>query len=496
MIHHPQPSPRFMRKNTLVVLALAALLGLLATGWLGSATGSGRALAQDDAPEGAQGNAVYIVQEGDTLWNVALRFGVSLDDLAQANGLGNDAMLRTGDRLVIPGLEGVHGELVTETISYGETIQSLSRRYQVPLSLLTRLNHLTSPAELYAGSTLILPQGQESGQLAGRAVLAPGQSLLELAVLEGTDPWTLAATNALSGTWEALPGDVLRFKSEALVGPGALPGQIASLELDPLPLVQGKTAVIRLAGASGLSIHGSLVGHELHFFEQEPGQYVSLQGVHAMTNPGLYPLVLQGTLGDGTPFGFSQMVVVQDGQYLYDVPLEVPKETLDPAVTRPEDEEWFALTAPFTPEKMWNGPFEMPSPLPLDYCLETYECFSSQFGSRRSYNGSPYSFFHTGLDFYGGTGTEILAPAAGEVVFTGFLTVRGNATVINHGWGVYSAYMHQSEIRVKKGDQVAAGQVIGLVGGTGRVQGPHLHWEIFVGGVQVEPLDWLQRSFP
>ncbi len=486
------PSTHSWRKKTGSLPALAVLLSLLATGWLGGVSGPRTAYAQDDS----QGDPVYVVQEGDTLWGIALRFGVSLADLTQANGLASDAFLKTGDRLVIPGLEGVHGELVTETVPYGETLQSLSRRYQVPISLLTRLNRLTSPAELYAGSSLILPQSRATEPLNGRAGLASGQSLLELAVLEGVDPWMLAATNALSGTWQALPGDVLHFRSEASRGPGALPGSIASVELDPLPLVQGKTTVVRLAGAPGLTLTGSLVGHELHFFQPEPGQYVALQGVHAMTNPGLYPLVLQGVLEDGTPFGFSQMVVVQDGQYLYDVPLEVPKETLDPAVTRPEDEEWFALTAPATPEKMWGGPFQMPSPLPQDFCLETYECFSSQFGSRRSYNGSPYSYFHTGLDFYGGTGTEILAPAAGEVVFTGFLTVRGNATVINHGWGVYSAYMHQSEIRVKKGERVEAGQLIGLVGGTGRVQGPHLHWEIFVGGVQVEPLDWLLRGFP
>jgi murein DD-endopeptidase MepM/ murein hydrolase activator NlpD len=56
--------------------------------------------------------------------------------------------------------------------------------------------------------------------------------------------------------------------------------------------------------------------------------------------------------------------------------------------------------------------------------------------------------------------------------------------------------MHQSEFLVKPGERVEAGQVIGLVGGTGRVEGPHLHWEIIVGGVQVEPLDWLQRAFP
>ena len=68
--------------------------------------------------------------------------------------------------------------------------------------------------------------------------------------------------------------------------------------------------------------------------------------------------------------------------------------------------------------------------------------------------------------------------------------------MINHGWGVYTGYMHQSEILVKPGDIVKAGQLIGRVGGTGRVQGPHLHWEVWVGGVQVDPLDWLEQAYP
>jgi murein DD-endopeptidase MepM/ murein hydrolase activator NlpD len=100
------------------------------------------------------------------------------------------------------------------------------------------------------------------------------------------------------------------------------------------------------------------------------------------------------------------------------------------------------------------------------------------------------------LDFCGGVGDNIFAPARGEVVFSGPLTVRGNTTVIDHGWGVYSVYMHQSEILVETGDLVEAGQLIGLVGATGRVTGPHLHWEIWAGGVQVDPMPWLQVSYP
>jgi murein DD-endopeptidase MepM/ murein hydrolase activator NlpD len=104
--------------------------------------------------------------------------------------------------------------------------------------------------------------------------------------------------------------------------------------------------------------------------------------------------------------------------------------------------------------------------------------------------------FHTGLDFGGGDGLPITAPAAGQVVFAGPLTVRGNATIIDHGWGVYSGFWHQSAIQVQVGQMVEQNEVIGLVGGTGRVTGAHLHWELWVNGIQVDPLDWLIDTYP
>ena len=124
------------------------------------------------------------------------------------------------------------------------------------------------------------------------------------------------------------------------------------------------------------------------------------------------------------------------------------------------------------------------------------ESFPSIFGSRRNYNGTGYDSYHSGLDLYGGTGTEITAPARGRVVFTGLLTVRGNTTIVDHGWGIHTAYMHQSEFKVSPGDIVEAGQTIGLVGATGRVTGAHLHWEVWVGGVPVDPLEWVETTYP
>ncbi|HRQ24983.1 MAG TPA: M23 family metallopeptidase, partial [Anaerolineales bacterium] len=135
----------------------------------------------------------------------------------------------------------------------------------------------------------------------------------------------------------------------------------------------------------------------------------------------------------------------------------------------------------------------------ISYAESTY--FTSRFGNRRTYIGTGGSNlqvqgFHTGLDFGGGEGLAITSPAAGRVVFAGPLTVRGNATIIDHGWGLYSGFWHQSAIQVQVGQMVQQGEVIGLVGATGRVTGAHLHWELWVNGVQVDPLDWLNQTYP
>ena len=450
------------------------------------------AAAQDETPEGP----VYIVKAGDSLWDIAIRFGISMDALAQANGISDPSQIAEGTQLVIPGLKGLQGILDTITLPYGETLRSISRQFQIPTGLFARLNRLSSPQELYAGSSIVLPVSENGPAGFSRSILAPEQSLLELAVLEGNNPWMLVTYNALDNTWGALPGDILLLPGGQNVGPAALPGEITAVEVNPTPMLQGKTDVIRLGAEGGLSLRGNLMENDLHFFQNQPGEYVAMQGVHAMVEPGLYPMSLEGELADGTPFEFSQMVPVGAVDYPYDRPLTVDPATIDPVVTGPEDAQWAALSDPVTPERMWNGTFAIPSPLPVDYCLETNDCWTSRFGNRRSYNGSAYNRFHTGLDIVGGSGTEIFAPAPGVVVFAGPLTVRGNATMIDHGWGVYSGYMHQSEIKVEVGDQVETGQVIGVVGGTGRVEGPHLHWEIWVGGVQVDPLDWLKEEFP
>jgi murein DD-endopeptidase MepM/ murein hydrolase activator NlpD len=444
-------------------------------------------------PASAQSSGpVYIVQAGDTLSYIASRFNVTLDELEAANPNVDPNSLAQGQEIVIPGLEGVTGVLDTEIIAFGDSLRSLSRRTQVSDEQLIRLNRLVSPSELYVGTSLILPTQENQTSLNTRFTAASGESLLELAVKENSDPWTLTSLNKLEGTWETIPGDVLYSSSGTNEGNATgLPSAFESASIEPLPMVQGATEVIRVKAQDVASLSGALAGQPLHF-AQENGDQVALQGVHALLEPGVYPLRLEATLPDGTVQSFEQMVLVNSGNYpSEEIPLNDPS-TLDPAVTEPELNNIVALTSPFTPTHYWNGIFSSPGVDP--------NCFTSRYGTRRTYKVINSDIvvpgFHSGLDFCGGEGLEIRAPAAGKVVFAGPLTVRGNATFIDHGWGVYSGIFHQSQIFVNVGDTVEQGQVIGLVGGTGRVTGAHLHWDLWVNGIQVNPLEWLNQEYP
>ena len=444
-------------------------------------------------PASAQSNGpVYIVQLGDTLSLIATRFNVSIDDLVSANPSLDPNFLAEGQEIVIPGLEGVSGVLETEIISFGDTLRSLSRRTQVSDEQLKKLNRLVSPTELYVGVSLIVPTEREQEPLSTRMMASAGETLLELAVKQGSYPWTIASVNKLSGTWDTLPGDVLYSPTGNSEGSAtSLPSAFLGASIEPLPLVQGGTEVIRVQTKEGISLSGTLVDMPLHFFPAD-GEQIALQGVYALREPGVYPLLIEATLPDGSKQSFEQMVLVKAGEYLSeDIPVNDPT-TLDPAVTEPELNNIIAVTTPFTPTRYWNGIFNSPAVDP--------NCFTSRYGTRRTYkvinSDIEVSGFHTGLDFCGGEGLQIFAPAPGKVVFAAPLTVRGNATVIDHGWGIYSGFWHQSQILVNVGDMVTQGQVIGLVGGTGRVTGAHLHWEVWVNGVQVNPLDWLNQVYP
>ena len=464
-----------------VILILFLIMGLLVS--------SQPVQAQDAS------GPIYVVQPGDSLSSIASRFNVSLDELMAANGIADANQLTAGQQLVIPGLDGITGVLSTEIINFGDSYRSLMRQTQVPDSLFRKLNHVISPSEFYVGVSMILP-GQGESQNNKRISPTSGESLLEVAVKNNTDIWSLADINGLKGSWDGIPGDTLFSSGESNdAGTTGLPSAFVSAEIRDLPIKQGGTGVIKVKTIPGVTLNGLLVDHLLNFFPDESGNQVALQGVHALLEPGVYPLRLDATLPDGSKQSYEQLILIVSGNYPEDPLLYVDPATIDPASTEPELQQLISITTPVTSTKLWSGEFISPA---IAYADSTY--FTSRYGNRRTYIGQGTELqvpgFHTGLDFGGGDGLAITSPAAGRVVFAGPWTVRGNATVIDHGWGVYSGFWHQSAIQVQVGDMVEQNQVIGLVGGTGRVTGAHLHWELWVNGIQVDPLDWLIQAYP
>ncbi len=117
---------------------------------------------------------------------------------------------------------------------------------------------------------------------------------------------------------------------------------------------------------------------------------------------------------------------------------------------------------------------------------------TSSYGAIRQYDTGPGR--HAGVDFDGQTIDPAFASAEGSVVLSEPLQVRGNSVIVDHGLGVYSTYCHLSELTVAPGDMVSKGQVIGYLGSTGLSTGTHLHWELRVGSVAVDPFRWTRRG--
>jgi murein DD-endopeptidase MepM/ murein hydrolase activator NlpD len=250
----------------------------------------------------------------------------------------------------------------------------------------------------------------------------------------------------------------------------------------PGPVGPGDVILLRARLSPSVdAVVGVVFGREIRFYPgAEASTWQGLLGVDVDVTPGRHALALSGSrLGS----------IVASGRYDLDVVprrfstrrLRVASRFVDPSPAEQErsGREAARLAALFTQvtPRQWDGPFRTPLPAPP----------TSNFGIRSVFNGQPRNP-HAGVDFTRPTGTPVSAPNAGTVALAEELYFTGNTVILDHGLGLFSLYAHLSRIDVTDDRAVTLGQTLGLLGATGRVTGPHLHWAIRVNGARVDPL--------
>ena len=222
-------------------------------------------------------------------------------------------------------------------------------------------------------------------------------------------------------------------------------------------------------GLTGVTVGWS--GHRIPFTQRGDDWLVTV-GVDLDSKPGDHAVDVTFAYADGRTRVVREPIIVRAEQYPT-TELQVEERFVE---LSPEDQaradreaaETSAIYDTFTPERFWTEAFEVPVRGAKD---------GRNFGHRRVFNGQPRAP-HSGADLRATTGTPIYAANRGRVVLAKDLFFSGNAVFIDHGYGLYTTYLHLSKIDVKIGDVLERGQQLGLAGATGRVTGPHLHWGV------------------
>lgn len=262
-----------------------------------------------------------------------------------------------------------------------------------------------------------------------------------------------------------------------------------SFELRPTPgsVSQGHTTVVHIQPSEPAEVQASLGGAPLRLHPAGLG-YWAVVGLDPDTKPGPWELVVEGRDRVGNAGRAQGQLDVANFTFTRDT-LQVPEAMLpllSPPVRAAEDERLKAVYRRENGPPRWKGPFLLPVKGPI----------STEFGEVRSYNGGPFQGYHGGTDFQVGQGTPVQAPARARVALREEARLRGRVLVLDHGGGIYTTYAHLAEWLVEPDQEVEPGQPVAKVGSTGLSTGPHLHWELWVNGKNVDPLEWTEREIP
>ncbi len=284
----------------------------------------------------------------------------------------------------------------------------------------------------------------------------------------------------------ALAGSMAPFAATAPSASAQLPR--VDVRWEPDYPVQGRLfrVIVDAGWAEYLaSIEATFADQPLHFQPLETGEYVALAAA-PIEAEGEVRLPIVARWEDGAKDSLVMAIPVRAGDYRMEQLSVAPRYGTPPdSATRArmaresERAREVSRRSHETP-RLWEGPVVHPRATAI----------TSGYGDGRAFNGQVTSR-HMGTDFRGGVGAPVKAAARGVVALVDEFHLGGNVVYIDHGAGLVTAYLHLSEQHVAVGDTVAAGQVIGAVGATGRVTGPHLHWIVRYGTISVDPLSLL-----
>jgi murein DD-endopeptidase MepM/ murein hydrolase activator NlpD len=434
------------------------------------------------APPLQEGGPVHVVQPGETLFLIAQRYGTTVQGLVAVNNLADPDRIAVGMRLMIPNIgsdDSDSADSATYWVRPGDTLAIIARRYGTTADALAQRNHLTNPHLIYVGQALVVPAQSTGG---GVYVVQNGDTLARIASRYGTTVWAIAQANGLANPSLIYVGQ--RLLVPAAGEDSSLPSPFIALHMDPAVARQGQTVQLHVQTKGDVTLSGTYDGQPL-LFVGGAGEYRTLIGVHAMAAPGMHSLELRCVQGD-RQVSMRNMLYVTEGDFGVEY-LTFPSDKaalLDPVLVEAEAKRVAGVMAQATLPGAWGSAFDLPladDPLLVD-----------PFGVRRSYDGGPATSYHGGADYAASEGTEVYAPAPGRVALAEALQVRGNAVIVDHGRGVMTGYWHLSQIDVTAGQRLDRGDLLGRVGNTGLSTGAHLHWELRVLGVQVDPLQWVR----
>jgi hypothetical protein len=266
-------------------------------------------------------------------------------------------------------------------------------------------------------------------------------------------------------------------------------GERATVELFFNSINQGGAGLLHVTGASLAGCSVRFIVQVVNCFPVTNDGYYALVAVNMEQNPRQYPLDVFTWYDDTQRQTINTKVEVTGANFIKQNVDLAPDKTylIDPEIERTEFARLESIFSDTTPEMLWAGQgFQLPI---LGSEL------TSPFGAFRTFNAS-FQTRHTGWDIRAAIGQPIMASGAGKVAYAGLMDIRGNLVVINHGYGVYSTYAHMSQIHVTRGQSVREGQIIGVVGNTGRTSGAHFHWEFVVNGEFVDSVQFINMWLP